>query len=154
MTEETEVPKITSTIKTPREKNPGRVAAGKRLAAVSKEAKERKKQQRQLKRENAIIDQYVPSESILVGGLVVVAGVALYFLSSERSERSEATAGSERSERTEQRSEEPERSERTKRTRSTERTERTRSTERSEGTERTEGRERPKRAFKPYSMDD
>ena len=32
MTDETEVPKITSVVKTPREKNPGRVAAGKRLA--------------------------------------------------------------------------------------------------------------------------
>ena len=39
MTNETEAPKITSAIKTPRGKNPGRVAAGKRLAAISKEAK-------------------------------------------------------------------------------------------------------------------
>ena len=78
MTEE--APKITSAIKTPREKNPGRVAAGKRLDAISKEAKEKKR----LERENAIKqprDNNENSETtiILVGGLVV-AGVVLYFL--------------------------------------------------------------------------
>ena len=39
--------KITSVEKTSRPKNPGRVAAGKRLAAISKEAKARRKQGRE-----------------------------------------------------------------------------------------------------------
>ena len=75
MTEES--PKITSAIKAPREKNPGRVAAGKRLAAISKEAKEQKRH----KRENAIKDPCNNSKTsaILVGGLVVTVA-ALYFL--------------------------------------------------------------------------
>ena len=78
MTEE--APKITSAIKTPREKYPGRVAAGKRLAAISKEAKERKK----LERENAIKEpcdsetMTTQKTNILVGGLVA-AGVARYY---------------------------------------------------------------------------
>ena len=142
MTEE--APKITSAMKTPREKNPGRVAAGKRLAAISKEAKERKK----LERENVIIrDQYDPFESIhavrLVGGafgLIVVARVALYFLSSERTEESEGTAGSERTEGREAR-------------KATEGTEGTAgSKQRREEPKRTEGRERPKRSFQAYSI--
>ena len=70
MTEES--PKITSAIKTPREKNPGRVAAGKRLAAISKE-------QKRHKRENAIKEPCDKTSVILVGGLVV-AVAALYFL--------------------------------------------------------------------------
>ena len=75
MTEE--APKITSAIKTPREKNPGRVTAGKRLAAISKEAKERKK----LERENSCDNDNSETQktTILVGGLVA-AVVALYYL--------------------------------------------------------------------------
>ena len=72
-----EEPKITSVVKT--EKHPGRVAAGKRLAAISKEAKERKK----LERENAKKeDDTQGSNKTLVVGVVVVvvAGAAAYFL--------------------------------------------------------------------------
>ena len=97
MTEEE--PKITSVVKTPREKNPGRVAAGKRLAAISKEAKERKK----LERASLTTGTGGTAETsvILVGGLVV-SGVALYFLKShcvfynkEGTEGTVGTAGSE-----------------------------------------------------------
>ena len=83
MTEE--APKITSAIKTPRKKNPGRVAAGKRLAAISKEAKERKKLERAAGTvgtegpERSEAAGGVNSSVILVGGLVAT-GVALYFL--------------------------------------------------------------------------
>ena len=80
MSEET---KITSVVKT--EKNPGRVSAGKRLAAISKEAKERKK----LERENAVKESLNNDNynNILVGGLVVaIAGAAAYFLCSKQGE--------------------------------------------------------------------
>ena len=70
--------KITSIVKT--EKNPGRVAAGKRLAAISKEAKERKK----LEREEATKESLNTDNSnnnVLVGGLVVaMVLVGVYFL--------------------------------------------------------------------------
>ena len=77
-----EAPKITSVEKTPREKNPGRVAAGKRLAAISKEAKEHKKL------EQAVVTggtaglttgtAGVNSSVILVGGLVVAGGSTVF----------------------------------------------------------------------------
>ena len=76
MTEEE--PKITSIVKTPIVKDPGRVAAGKRLAAISKEAKERKK----LERENAIRNMQNPSDrenALLLVGIGLIAGAALYF---------------------------------------------------------------------------
>ena len=124
-----EAPKITSAIKTPREKNPGRVAAGKRLVAISKEAKERKK----LERENTFREPYDPSASILVGGLVVVAGLALYFLT-----RTEGTEGTEALK--------------------NRRTEETKGTEGTEGTKGTKSSRpetlRPERSFQAYSMDD
>ena len=105
MTEE-EAPKITSAIKTPREKNPGRVAAGKRLGAISKEAKERKK----LERENAITEPYetttTQNTAILVGGLVVIGG-ALYYLKYHNTEGTEGTAGTERSDTRSDTTEEP-----------------------------------------------
>ena len=70
--------KITSAVK--KEKNPGRVAAGKRLAAISKEAKERKK----LERENAIresVDNDNRNNTVVVGMLIVaVSGAVAYFL--------------------------------------------------------------------------
>ena len=80
-----EASKITSVVKT--EKNPGRVAAGKRLAAISKEAKERKN----LERENAIKESLDNNDNnnVLVGGLVVatvLVGAAVYFLKGGKSE--------------------------------------------------------------------
>ena len=78
-----EAPKITSVVKT--EKNPGRVAAGKRLAAISKEAKERKK----LERENAVKESLNNDNNMIVGGLVVatvLAGAVVYFLKGGKSE--------------------------------------------------------------------
>ena len=79
MTEE-EVPKITSVVKIPKQKNPGQVAAGKRLAAISKEAKEKKR----LERENVIKESCNNNDNsdttaILVGGLIVAGVAALYF---------------------------------------------------------------------------
>ena len=71
-------PKITSVEKTPIVKNPGRVAAGKRLAAISREAKERKK----LERENAIRNMRNLSNgenAVLLLGIGLIAGAALYF---------------------------------------------------------------------------
>ena len=83
-----EAPKITSVVKT--EKNPGRVAAGKRLAAISKEAKERKK----LERENAVKESRDNDNcnNIIVGGLVVatvLVGAAVYFLKGGKSDQHE-----------------------------------------------------------------
>ena len=79
-----EAPKITSVVKT--EKNPGRVAAGKRLAAISKEAKERKK----LERENAVKESLNDNDNnMIVGGLVVatvLVGAVVYFLKGGKSE--------------------------------------------------------------------
>ena len=71
-----ESPKITSVVKT--EKNPGRVAAGKRLAAISKEAKKRKK----LERENAVKESLNNDNynNMIVGGLVVATVLVVYFL--------------------------------------------------------------------------
>ena len=70
-------PKITSAIKTPRGKNPGRVAARKRLAAISREAKERKK----LEGENVIKESCSKKSNtsvvLAIGGLVVIGAVAL-----------------------------------------------------------------------------
>ena len=91
MSEET---KITSVVKT--EKNPGRVAAGKRLAAISKEAKERKK----LERENAVKESLNNNDNysnILVGGLVVaIAGAAAYFFWSDPKECKATPKGREK----------------------------------------------------------
>ena len=79
-----EEPKITSIVKT--EKNPGRVAAGKRLAAISKEAKERKK----LERENAVKESLNnDNNDMIVGGLVVatvLVGAVVYFFKGGKSE--------------------------------------------------------------------
>ena len=75
-----EASKITSVVKS--EKNPKRVEQGRRLAAISKEAKERKK----LERENAIKESLYNNDNnnnVLVGGLVVatvLVGAAVYFL--------------------------------------------------------------------------
>ena len=74
--------KITSVVKP--EKNPGRVAAGKRLAAISKEAKERKKQ-RQIQED---VEEATRDYVIVLGVIAtVLAGAAVYFLTkSEQSE--------------------------------------------------------------------
>ena len=76
--------KITSVVK--KEKNPKRVEQGKRLAAISKEAKERKK----LERENAIKESLDNNDNnMIVGGLVVatvLVGAAVYFLKGGKSE--------------------------------------------------------------------
>ena len=63
-------------------KDPRRVAAGKRLAAISKQAKEAKR----LKQETEIDSAYAREETgnnktlYFVGGLVVVVGAASYLL--------------------------------------------------------------------------
>ena len=78
-----EEPKITSVVK--KEKHPGRVAAGKRLAAISKEAKERKK----LEREEAMkkSEDNDSNNALIVGGLIVaVAGAVAYFLWKKKGE--------------------------------------------------------------------
>ena len=87
MTNETEAPKITSAIKTPREKNPGRVAAGKRLAAISKEAKERKKLEREKATAGTVVKESSETNFSVVGVVVaVVSGAAVYFLTKVKSE--------------------------------------------------------------------
>ena len=91
MTEE--APKITSAIKTPREKNPGRVAAGKRLAAISKEAKERKKLEREKATGGSAVKESSETNFLVVGVVVaVVAGAAVYFLTKVKSEPKEPKA--------------------------------------------------------------
>ena len=81
-----EEPKITSVVKT--EKNPGRVAAGKRLAAISKEAKERKKLEAMKKSE----DNDGNNNNIIVGGiLLAVAGAVTYFLWNKQGQHEKVT---------------------------------------------------------------
>ena len=78
-----DAPSITSGVK---EKNPKRVAAGKRLGAISKQAKEAKCLERESQAEarmsaNAEEDQSEKLAPYLVGGLV--AGVAYYLYLNE-----------------------------------------------------------------------
>ena len=81
-----EASKITSVVKT--EKNPGRVAAGKRLAAISKEAKERKKlEQENSVKESLNNDNY---NKMIVGGLVVATVLVVYFLKGKQKEPEQA----------------------------------------------------------------
>ncbi len=76
-------PSITSGVK---EKNPKRVAAGKRLGAISKQAKEAKRLERQAQQ----TDQSEETESdnkytlYLVGGLVVVGTVSYLYLNKNK----------------------------------------------------------------------
>ena len=76
-----EEPKITSEVKT---KNPGRVAAGKRLAVISKEAKERKKQER-LSQENSKKEDSSSSGYVVV--LAALTGAAVYFQKYRKTEK-------------------------------------------------------------------
>ena len=79
MTEDT----ITTVSKEPKQKDPRRVEAGKKLAQISKEAEARKKQER----ENAIKKEATSygetfQTVLLVGGLAIFGGLVYYFKSS------------------------------------------------------------------------
>ena len=77
MTEDT----ITTVSKEPKQKDPRRVEAGKKLAQISKEAKARKKQEL----ENAIkkVSYGETLQTVLlVGGLAIFGGLVYYFKSS------------------------------------------------------------------------
>ena len=79
MTEDT----ITTVSKEPKQKDPRRVEAGKKLAQISKEAKARKKQER----ENAIKKEATSygetfQTVVLVGGVVALGGLVYYFKST------------------------------------------------------------------------
>ena len=71
---------ITSGVK---EKNPKRVAAGKRLGAISKQAKEAKRlgRQAQQSEETEVNNKYT---SYFIGGLVVVGTVSYLFLNKDK----------------------------------------------------------------------
>ncbi len=76
----TNEPTITSGVK---EKNPKRVAAGKRLGAISKQAKEAKRLERQAQQseETEVNNKYT---SYFIGGLVVVGTVSYLFLNKDK----------------------------------------------------------------------
>ena len=83
--EQTEPPKITSEVKV---KNPLRVAQGKRLAAISREAKARKAKEREASIRREEVDRcersekenYFPSYALLpVIGILVVGGGYYFF---------------------------------------------------------------------------
>ena len=71
---------ITSDVK---EKNPKRVAAGKRLGAISKQAKEAKRLERQAQQseETEVDNKYIP---YLVGGLVTAGAVSYLYLNKDK----------------------------------------------------------------------
>ena len=77
-------PSITSGVK---EKNPKRVAAGKRLGAISKQAKEAKRLERQaqqsasMESENDTDNKYT---SYFIGGLVMVGTVSYLYLNKDK----------------------------------------------------------------------
>ena len=73
-------PSITSGLK---EKDPRRVAAGKRLGAISKPAKEAKRLERQAQQseETEVDNKYT---SYLVGGLVVVGTVSYLYINKDK----------------------------------------------------------------------
>ena len=71
--------KITTVEKTIKVKDPRRVEAGKRLAKISKEAKERKASLREEKKEGKAILDYIDFRYV-VGGVTLLAAVGgLYF---------------------------------------------------------------------------
>ena len=74
---------ITTVSKEPKQKDPRRVEAGKKLALISKEAKARKKQER----ENAIKKEATSygetfQTVLLVGGLAIFGGLVYYLKST------------------------------------------------------------------------
>ncbi len=73
-------PSITSGVK---EKNPKRVAAGKRLGAISRQAKEAKRLERQAQQseETEVDNKYTP---YLVGGLVAAGAVSYLYLNKDK----------------------------------------------------------------------
>ncbi len=73
-------PSITSVAK---EKDPRRVAAGKRLGAISRQAKEAKRLERQAQQseETEVDNKYT---SYFVGGLVVVGTVSYLYLNKDK----------------------------------------------------------------------
>ncbi len=76
VSEQREQPSIVSNVK---EKDPKRVAAGKRLGAISKRAKEAKLEALRLERQNVETDPVDNNYALyLVGGLVVVGTVSYY----------------------------------------------------------------------------
>ena len=78
MSEET----ITTHSKEPKQKDPRRVEAGKKLALISREAKARKKQEREnmIKKEAKSYNETLQN-ILLVGGLVAFGGLIYYFKS-------------------------------------------------------------------------
>jgi len=72
-----EASKVTTVTKQPKPKDLRRIEAGKRLVAISRDAKARKKQER----ENIIKEEAKAcnTEVILVGSLVAVSGLLYYF---------------------------------------------------------------------------
>ena len=113
-------PKITKTEKSEKIKDPRKVEAGKRLAAISREAKERKAREKVVTAKTAKPDTQDSSTSIdykyIIGGVGVVAAVGgLYFVYKrdriEEASKVSVTASDVKPEKSE-RSEQPKRSER------------------------------------------
>ncbi len=65
-------------------KDPKRVAAGKRLGAISKERKEEKRERDRLERQNAEMEADNNYALYLVGGLVVVGTVSYLYLNKNK----------------------------------------------------------------------
>ncbi len=65
-------------------KDPKRVAAGKRLGAISKQRKEEKRERDRLERQNAEMEADNNYALYLVGGLVVVGTVSYLYLNKNK----------------------------------------------------------------------
>ena len=65
-------------------KDPKRVAAGKRLGAISKQRKEEKRERNRLERQNAEMEADNNYALYLVGGLVVVGTVSYLYLNKNK----------------------------------------------------------------------
>ena len=67
-----------------KEKDPKRVAAGKRLGAISKQRKEEKREALRLERQNAEMEADNNYTLYFVGGLVVVGTVSYLYLNKDK----------------------------------------------------------------------
>ncbi len=74
-------PSVASSVK---EKDPKRVAAGKRLGAISKQAKEAKLKALRLERQNAEMEVNNNYTLYFIGGLVVVGTVSYLYLNKDK----------------------------------------------------------------------
>lgn len=88
-----EQPKITTTTSVEKVKDPRRVAAGKRLAAISKQAKERKRKEREANdaqpRHEVSEDEWVTTTTLsipVIGAVIAIGGYLYWYRSKSKPE--------------------------------------------------------------------